>query len=524
MFILTHLCHALVASQLTSWRRGKATVSPRRDNPLCAGLALSMLLGVLALSSCGRASSLATANKARTPSKASTTFVKTATCPFQPGEGIILGQELTCGILTVPENRANPGGHTIQLAVAIFTSPQHTADRTPILRLDGGPGGASLSTWAASITGDAISQQLLSHDWIAIDQRGTGFSQPSLACPELAQASDTSADQDKQAQATAQQQALRSCYERLTSEGIDLSAYTTLENAADMHDLVQALGYQQVNLYGISYGTRLALTMMRLYPEQIRSVVLDGVYPPQVGNQVDQSQAFQTLFQGCMRSTVCERAYPHLAQDFVQAANLLDVRPAETQIKDDATGNTVTARIDGNEFRNLMFLAMYPASLLPQLPALIEQTKQGNYDPLKQLYTLFNTAVGETISWGMHFSVECSESFMMDVENELDPCAIWKVPRVPVEQKQPVHSALPTLLTSGRYDPVTPPSNAQAAAATLSRSYSLVFPNAGHGVLDTSTCANQIIEQFYDTPGSHPDTGCLNELNDALAQSVVGRM
>ena len=173
-------------------------------------------------------------------------------CPFTLGLGLVEGKDVRCGFLVVPEDRSQPKGHTIRLAVAIFKTPNPNPAPDPLLVLGGGPGEPLLATAGPMINANSFAFFAPGRDVILLDQRGAGYSQPSLNC----QTNET----------------VQACHDRLVKEGINLNAYTTLEDAADVHDLVRALGYQQVNLEGDSYSTRLALTVMRLYPADLRSV------------------------------------------------------------------------------------------------------------------------------------------------------------------------------------------------------------------------------------------------------------
>ena len=232
-------------------------------------------------------------------------------CPFLLGAGLVEGQNVKCGFLVVPEDRSLPKGPTIRLAVAIFKTPSSQRDPDPVLFLSGGPGLPLLERMGPTFNAGNLAGSLQNRDLILLDQRGNGYSQPSLRCS----ANETP----------------RACHDRLVKSGINLNAYTTLENAADVHDLIRALGYQQVNLEGVSYGTRLALTVMRLFQADLRSVVLDSVIPPQVNGFTSippaALRAFDVLFQGCSADPSCNSTYPHLHAVFYQLVADLNTTP-----------------------------------------------------------------------------------------------------------------------------------------------------------------------------------------------------
>ena len=229
---------------------------------------------------------------------------ESAPCPSPnyPGHPELdLGSEFSCGFLSVPENRANPGGRKIKLAVARARaqSPDPRAD--PLVYLTGGPGGTAVAS-AVPLTRLGLNRD---RDVIFVDQRGTLHSDPLLSCPEIDHFMDDSAGMSVQAHSTAGKDldAVRACRTRLASDGYDLSAYNTTENAADISDLRTALKIDQWNVYGVSYGSDLALHLLRDHPEGIRSVVLDSLFPPQT-NAVTQwwpsaAEGFRALFDAC---------------------------------------------------------------------------------------------------------------------------------------------------------------------------------------------------------------------------------
>src|SRR5579875_1167046 len=204
-------------------------------------------------------------------------------CHFKLGAGIVAGRDVRCGFVVVPENRAAPNSPTIRLAVAIFKSPRPHPKPDPFVFLQGGPGGSIVSDLGSTVTKkNRVTDYPADRDLVLLDQRGTGLSQPSLACKETTALDYRTLDQNLslQRQVTLEVQATQQCRNRLAAAGIDLNAYTTVADAADVADLRVALGYPSLNLYAVSYGTRLALTVMRTHPQGIRSVVLDSVEPP----------------------------------------------------------------------------------------------------------------------------------------------------------------------------------------------------------------------------------------------------
>jgi pimeloyl-ACP methyl ester carboxylesterase len=432
----------------------------------------------------------------------------------------------------------------VHLAVAIFKNPSTAFDPHPVIRLDGGPGGPSLDDWAHYITSTDFKQFVFDHDLIMFDQRGTGYSQPSLNCPEILQLQYATINQHfgRQQGEQIQVQAARACHDRLIRSGIDLNAYNTLENAADVRDIIQALGYKQVTLYGVSYGTRLALTVMRLYPSVIRAVVLDSVYPPQK-NRTDlpmsAQRVFDVLFRGCAMSSSCNQRHPALGAVFYKLVNDLNARPITFQTADPSTGKRYTVSFAGDDLVLWLFSALYVTPYIPRLPATIFQIRDHDYRQLSDIYG--NVEFDDTFSDGMFYSTTCAEdwdfvprldlttatrgvapqiqpAWAAELQQEYDICQIWNVKRLPAVQKQAVTSDISTLILSGEYDPITPPENGRITAQTLKHSYYFLFPGMGHGEEYNASCADSIISAFEDDPAQKPDSNCLAHMSEPVFQ------
>jgi pimeloyl-ACP methyl ester carboxylesterase len=469
-----------------------------------------------------------------------TTNFLPASCPFKLGSGMMDGQTVKCGYVTVPENRSNPSSATVHLAVAIFKSPNVQNDPYPVIRLEGGPGGPSLDNWARFITSTNFSTFVFNHDLIMFDQRGTGYSTPPLACPETLQLQFDTLNEHLSATDSERLllHAVGACHDRLVRSSVDLNAFNSIENAADVRDLILALGYKQANLFGVSYGTRLALTTMRLYPSVIRSVVLDSTYPPQK-NRTDlpstAQRVFNVLFQGCAADTNCVTLYPHLDTVFYQLITDLNATPVHFQTTDITTGKSYHVVMAGNDFVFVLFSALYVTQFIPDLPRMVFQVRDHNYTLLSQMYGAVE--FNDNFSDGMFYSDECSEDWnfltqndiaaamqgiapqirpalQSELQQEYDACQLWHVRQAPAAQKQSVVSAIPTLILSDEYDPITPPANGKLAAQTLKNSYFFLFPGLGHGAEYNSPCVDSIISAFDDNPTQKPSDACIVNMGE----------
>lgn len=284
-------------------------------------------------------------------------------CPFEvTAEGESEGETILCGTLFVPEHRlrADVDVPTLELAVVIIRSTAANPAPDPLIYLEGGPGGSAVAyydVWLAS----AFREQ---RDIILLDQRGTGFSKPSLNCPEY----DDFAIENP----------IEACRDRLLDAGIDLRAYNSRENAADVADLIRALDLEQANLLGVSYGTRLALTVLRDHPQLVRSVILDAVYPPQVDRLDEQPKnahrAFEVLFEACAVVATCHAAYPDLRATFYAAIEKLNAEPL--LLPDETFGGEYP--LDGLGLVDAIFADLYDTDLIPFLPAKIVAAERGD--------------------------------------------------------------------------------------------------------------------------------------------------
>ncbi|MBZ0289230.1 MAG: alpha/beta hydrolase, partial [Anaerolineae bacterium] len=300
-------------------------------------------------------------------------------CPFD----VPSGQNPECGYLIVPEDRSNADSGTIKIAVAVFKTSNPNPPSDAMIYLDGGPGGSTLKSILYSFD-SLFAPFLKDRDVIAFDQRGVGLSEPELDCPELTDltyemlSERITVDQS----VTLATEAISDCGTRLRESGVNLTAYNSAESAADVNDLREVLGYDQLNLLGISYGTRLALTIMRDFPDAVRSSIIDSVVPLQSNKFEDivaAEHAFETLFDACAQDADCNASYPNLKQVFYETADQLNTNPGTLTIPDLRNlGRTLDAVVDGTSFIGLTFQAMYIQELLVQLPQAIYKAHDGD--------------------------------------------------------------------------------------------------------------------------------------------------
>jgi pimeloyl-ACP methyl ester carboxylesterase len=464
-----------------------------------------------------------------------------ADCPFMmmPGGG----RTIDCGYLTVPEDRTDPDNtDTIRLAVAIFRAESETPAPDPIIYLEGGPGGNALEIYGTAFN-LIFGPFAEARDFIILDQRGVGFSEPALDCPEYTDVvlDQLAADIDPAEERAQLFDALLACRDRLAEQDVDFEAYNSAQNAADVNDLRIALGYDEVNLYGISYGTRLALTVLRDFPEGVRSVILDSTYPLEADLNVETpantERAFEQLFAACAADAECATTYPDLESVFYEAVAALDADPVLADVTIPVRNETYEALIDGDVLIGVTFQALYSAELIPTLPELIYNASEGNVSQLSQILGLL-LLNQDFISVGMYFSVQCNEEVPFTTPEQLagateaidealadyyesdpeyttaliDLCAAWVEADPTPAENQPVTSDVPTLILAGEFDPITPPRWGEAVAESLPNSYYFEFPAVGHGASVSDACPTAVAQAFLDDPATAPDVACIAEV------------
>lgn len=440
---------------------------------------------------------------------------------------------MVCGYLTVSEKHGQENGPTIQLAVAIIKSLSASPEPDPLFFAQGGPGGSTIDTYVETLLTD--SDLRANRDIILFDQRGTKYSRPNLYCTEIDQLTSDTIEKDLSAAESEalNRQALDACRDRLLVQGINLSNYDTLENASDIEQLRHDLGYKSINLYGVSYGTLLALQYMRNFPNSLRSVILDGVVPPQSNPYVDSAHEFDwaltRLFRACAADKACDRAYPNLEEITFDVADRLNAQPARVSMTDPETQVTYDqAIIDGDTFIYGIYQLLYIGDIIPALPRMIYDARDGKFDVFARImaFLIFD----HSISLGMHYAVRCAENAdfsatdqvlkgirpqIVELEKRtpqafLDICRDWQIEQLGKEADQPVISDIPTLILSGGLDPATPPENGQIVAQTLARSFNYVFPAGGHGQA-LKDCADNMILAFLNNPEKAPDAACMEK-------------
>lgn len=434
--------------------------------------------------------------------------------------------EAECGRLQVPENPAAPRGRQIGLRVAVVPAISTRKLPDPLFVLAGGPGMAATSFYTSVAPVFELIHR--DRDVVLVDQRGTGGSN-ALDCE--------SSDADLYDSSTAQiVDETRKCLRALGAHA-DVRFYTTSLAVQDLDRVRAALGYDRIDLYGSSYGTLVAQQYIRRFPHRVRSVILDGVVPPELAlgatSALDAQTALSSIFIRCEREPACHARFGDPAATYREVRDQLADHAVSVALTDPTSGAPFHLQFGNYHLAMVLRLASYTPELAALLPLeLHEAGTAGDFAPLAGQFLLIDRVYGDAIAEGMNYTVVCSEDvpfYHVDAAeraqlagtflgtSQLDGlqavCGIW--PRGPMDPDfhQPLHADVPALLLSGGNDPVTPPRYAAQAARGFVHSLSLVVAGFGHGQL-TDPCMAGVMAQFVSRASvSGLDTACIRNLS-----------
>ena len=429
------------------------------------------------------------------------------------------GIKARCGTLSRPLNPDEAAAGTIELKVAVVPALNLEPEPDPVVPLAGGPGQGAISFYSAQ--NHAFEHVRRNRDILLVDQRGTGDS-ARLDC-----AIDEDLIEGKYSR-SATIEATEECLESLPH---DPTWFTTSVAVQDLEAVREALGYPQLNLYGVSYGTRVAQHYARRYPEVVRTIVLDGVVPPQLALGPDiavQAQlALDRIFDRCAEDAACNDRFPDVAAAFGKLKSKLANKPVKIRAADPLTGHYDSVEFGRNELAAALRLLTYHPNTIAMIPLLIAEAEGGNYRPLIAQFRMNMSELSDAIALGMHNAVMCTEdapfyddalvdrdalasSYIgpMQLEALIAICSVWPAGPIDPDFKQPLNTRAPVLMLSGSADPITPPRYADMAAIGLERAWLLTMPDQGHGQLGVG-CTPRLIERFVSNAGLDDiDTAC----------------
>lgn len=420
-----------------------------------------------------------------------------------------------CGTLTVPEDRANPDGRQIDLNIAVIPAIKRNPEPDPLFLLAGGPGQSAVEAFPAMIS--LLFRVHEDRDIVLVDQRGTGKSNP-LRCL------DTEDDALTEEQVLAK---LKACPETLNA---DLRFYNTEIAMTDLDEVRAVLGYETINLYGASYGTRAALTYLRMFPERVRTVTLDAVVDPGFVMFMDAAEdgqaALENFFARCEADEACNAEFPDLRSEFDGLLARFDEAEIEITIPHPLTNEPLDLDVTRQMITNMVFNTLYVPDLVATLPLSIHMAyTEENYVPLISQAFLVNGGIYD----GMFYAVTCTEDAPLISPDEaaesaeqtvfvdrtvdfLKVCNEWQKGEVSPAFREPVVSDVPTLIFSGTADPITPPYHAEEVAESLTNELHLVFSDMGHGNL-SGMCSSRLFTDFIDSASvTDLDTECVDAI------------
>lgn len=431
-----------------------------------------------------------------------------------------------CGQLQVFEDRTAQAGRRIPLSIVVLPALDPEPAPDPVFFLGGGPGQGAATI--ASAGEDALMAQLRRRrDLVFVDQRGTGNSHP-LICnlsgdPALLQS------YFEELFPAAKVRACRAALERHSQ----LKLYTTPLAVADLDDVRAALGYEKINLYGISYGTLAALQYLRHYPTSVRALALAGVTTPAAKLPLHYAKgaqdALDNLLRDCARESTCRAAYPDLKTDFAKVLAKLDQGPVTFTVRHPKTNEVQSVKLTRSVFTERLRTMLYSISSSSLLPLAIHRAAQEDWTAFARLVTRASASSQHASAMGMYFTITCSESVPTITQHEIaretagtfigehrtrthqQACSEWPRGDIPADYFAPVYSTVPVLMLSGELDGATPAHLGAEAAKSLSDSRQVLLPGTAHDY--ASGCVRGIISQFISNGSTAElNTGCIGNL------------
>jgi pimeloyl-ACP methyl ester carboxylesterase len=433
-----------------------------------------------------------------------------------------------CGTVEVYENRATRKGRMISLNILVLPATGDKREPDPFVYFAGGPGSAATED-ASGIAG-AFAQIREHRDLLFVDQRGTGKSHP-LNCDFY-----NPADLQSYLGYFFPLEDIRKCRPQLEPNA-DLKLYTTDIAIDDMDEVRAALGYEQLNLFGGSYGTRAALTYLKRYPKRVRTAILQGVAPANEYMPSDfplgMERALQGVIAECAADEPCHKAFPNLKDEAQSVLTQLMKGPVEVEVEKPNSKDRAKVKLNRDLAAEAIRYMLYSPVPASRVPLFIHLAAEGNFVPLAQAAIDYWINIVGSGGNGMYLSVTCAEdlpwikpgegermaanTFLGDyrLRQQREACALWPRATIKPDYAEPVRADVPVLILTGEWDPVTPPSNGDAVAKTLTNSLHIVVPHGAHGLggLENIGCILRITAEFVERGTSKGiDTGCVKTI------------
>jgi pimeloyl-ACP methyl ester carboxylesterase len=428
-----------------------------------------------------------------------------------------------CTGVDVPENHGRPAGRHVDLALAWVPASARKPAPDPVFMLAGGPGQSARESFAA--VSPAFREVLRRRHVMLLDQRGSGPGNP-LDCevPEDGGASAAAA-------AARPEEARRLAARCLAQLDADPRFYTTSDAVLDLEATRARLGAATIDLVGISYGTRLALEYLRRYPSRVRTIVLDGVVPPELALGAEHArnleQSLDAQLERCAADEACSSRFGAPRSALARLLEELRREPRAVKYEDPLTAEPREGLLTVDLVAGVVRLYAYAPQLAAMLPMTIARAAAGQPELLMAQARMIDDLIGEQLSLGLQLSVSCAEDAPLLVANPADDetllgssfvaaikaaCEVWPRGRMPADFHAPVTSDRPALLLSGEFDPVTPPRYGEQVLRGLSAARHLVARGQGHNVM-TVGCLPRLMADFIQAADARSlDAGCLESL------------
>lgn len=448
-------------------------------------------------------------------------LAEAATLHLRPCHLDGLAEVVRCGAYEVAEDSARPDGRRISLQLAVLPAVSRRAEPDPIFLLAGGPGQGARALAALA---NAMFRVARRHrDLVLVDLRGTGDSNP-FRCPPLT---------DPVVQAAEGHPLAVDVETCLQSFAGDPRLYTHEQAMTDLDAVRAALGYERINLWGGSYGTRAALIYARRFPERVRAAILDGAAPLDIrfplSVPADGQRALDRLLADCAKESACAAAYPMLGNELAALLDRLEREPVRVSVAHPRTGEPLALTLDRHALAMSLRVALYSTEHSSLVPFLVHRAAAGDFAPLVALAERGVSWSFDTMAQGTTLSVLCSEDVPRLTEGEIAAqskgtflgraeidewraiCARWPVATLPRDVDIVHPLAIPALILSGELDPVTPPRWGEAMAKQFPRGTHVVVPGAAHNVSYLG-CVPELMARFLERGTADGlDTACVAE-------------
>ncbi len=428
-------------------------------------------------------------------------------CRISAGEGFP-GIKARCGTMLRPENPADPESPDIEIRVAVVPALNLVPETDPIVPIAGGPGQGSIEFY--SMLSGVFEPLRRNRDILLVDQRGTGdSSRMDCEIDDDAILFETEYSLDDTLEF------IEGCLEELPH---DPRYFTTSVAVTDLEAVREALGYASLNLYGVSYGSRVAQHFARRYPDATRTVTIDGVVPPQIalGPEIatESQKAVDEILARCAGNDACNERFPDIDETFTRVVAELRESPVDVLVPHPNTGRIEEVRFGPGQFAGAIRLLVYSPNTIALLPLFVHEAGQGNFVPIASQFMLTAISMSDALALGMHNSVMCTEdmpfldrttidhdaiaasymgSFQLETLEAM--CELWPDGPIDPEFKAPLNTDIPFLLLSGDADPITPPRYADMAAVDLGNATHLVGRHQGHGQISVG-CTSRLVADF----------------------------